>query len=154
MGFPAQVAAKFHQRPAVVITLAVEEPVQALLNPFFYGLEEQSRDNDCNHQPSRSSAGKAGVDYLGGGTNGSEVHPYDGGGGEGVSHAALEDDVHIHQAVAHDGVAEGERQENQRKYCEPYQQGRSSSSRTLMQVWQYAAQGKKRKRHEYAARDQ
>src|ERR1700733_11091082 len=43
-----------------------------------------------------------------------EINAHDGGGGKGVREAALEDDVHVHQAVANDGVAEAERNQDQR----------------------------------------
>ena len=44
-----------------------------------------------------------------------EVEADQGGGGERVGDAALEDEVHVHQAVADDGPAEGQRQEDQRE---------------------------------------
>ena len=44
-----------------------------------------------------------------------EIQSENDGGSEGVDHAALEDEVDIHQAVAEDGVAEGEWQQGQRQ---------------------------------------
>ena len=42
-----------------------------------------------------------------------EVEADEGGGGEGVGYAALEDEVDVHEAVADDGPAEGEGQEDE-----------------------------------------
>jgi len=42
-----------------------------------------------------------------------EVETNNRGGGERVDHATLENQVDIHQAVAEDGVTEGQRQQGQ-----------------------------------------
>ena len=44
-----------------------------------------------------------------------EIDADDAGGGKRVGEAALEDDVHVHQAVADDGVAEAERDQRERE---------------------------------------
>ena len=44
-----------------------------------------------------------------------EVEADEGGGGERVGDAALEDEIDVHQAVADDGPAEGEGEEDERK---------------------------------------
>ena len=51
--------------------------------------------------------------HLSGEGDSAEVEADEGGGGEGVGHAALEDEVDIHEAVADDGPAEGEREEDE-----------------------------------------
>jgi hypothetical protein len=50
----------------------------------------------------------------------------DGAGGNGVRHAALEDQVDVHQAVAEDGVAEGQRQKHQREHRDLHGRRRAS----------------------------
>ena len=58
------------------------------------------------------------MEQFGRAADGSEVGPGDCGRGDGIGHAALEDKVHVHQTVAEDGVAERERQEDQRQHGE------------------------------------
>ena len=53
-----------------------------------------------------------------------EVGAEQGCGGEGVGHAALEDQVGIHQPVADDGPAEGQRKKDQRESSQLGQQAR------------------------------
>ena len=53
-------------------------------------------------------------DFRGGGHR-AKVHRHNRAGGQGVGHAALEDDVHIHEPVAHDGVTKGQGQEDERE---------------------------------------
>ena len=55
-----------------------------------------------------------------------EVHGHDRARGQRVGHAALEDDIHIHQPVAHNGIAERQWQEDKRQNREfRCQRGRS-----------------------------
>ena len=51
------------------------------------------------------------MDELGGDGDDAEVDADQGGGGKRIGDAALEDEVDVHQAVADDGPAEGEREE-------------------------------------------
>ena len=44
-----------------------------------------------------------------------EINRHHAGGRERVRQAALEDDIHVHQPVANDGVAEAERDQRQRE---------------------------------------
>ena len=55
------------------------------------------------------------MDDLSGEGDDGEVEADEGGGREGVGDAALEDEVHVHEAVADDSPGEGERQEDQRE---------------------------------------
>ncbi len=76
-------------------------------------------------KPLRAGAGKVLMEQLRGGTDGGKVNRGDGSGGNGVGHAALEDQVHVHQPVAHNGVAEGERQKDQREHADLHRRRRS-----------------------------
>ena len=69
------------------------------------------------------------MDDLGGERDDAEVEADEGGGGEGVGDAALEDEVDVHEAVADDGPAEGERKEDEREAGELGEQRRGRASR-------------------------
>ncbi len=116
IGFGVQVAAKLDQRLAIVITLAIEELVEILLHPVLEGIEQQRGDGDGDHQSDRTGAGEILVEQHRRHADRGEVGCGDGAGRDGVGHAALEDQVHVHQAIAEDGVAEGQRQEDQRQH--------------------------------------
>ncbi len=64
------------------------------------------------------------MEELGGGADGGKVHRGNGSGGDRIGHAALEDQVHVHQAVAHNGIAEGERQKDQREHADLHRRRR------------------------------
>ena len=116
IGLGIQVAAELDQRFAVVVTFAVEELVEILLHPVLERIEQQRRDRDGDHQADRSDAGEVLVEQHRSHADGREVRGGNRAGSDGVGHAALEDQVHVHQAVAEDGVAEGQRQEDQRQH--------------------------------------
>src|SRR5947209_13307072 len=59
------------------------------------------------------------MDNLSGKADESEVQADDTSHRQCVCHAALEDEVHIHEPEAHDGVAEGQRQEDKGQNAEP-----------------------------------
>jgi hypothetical protein len=65
--------------------------------------------------PTRGRLGQAGVDLFGDERDDAEVDADQSAGGQRVGHAALEDEVGVHEPVADDGPAEGERQEDERE---------------------------------------
>ncbi len=108
----AEAAAEGDEGGAVVVALAVEEAIDAGLDESLDGFEEKSgEDNGSERAP---DAEVAETRLRDGGDDGQqdEVDAHDGGSGEGVGDAAFENEVDIHHAVAHDGPAEGEREED------------------------------------------
>src|SRR6266849_6094923 len=99
------------ERAAELETVAVEKAVQARLNPFAEGLKKERGDDDGDHASDRP--GGLRVEDTGDERDQSEINGGHGGGSSGVSQAALEDDVHVHQAIANDGIAETQRDEHQ-----------------------------------------
>ena len=116
IGLGIQVAAKLDQRLAVVVTFAVEELVQIVLHPVLERVEQQRGYGDGDHQADGSGAGEVLVEQHRAMPTAREIRRRDRARGDGVGHAALEDQVDVHQAVAEDGVAEGQRQKDQRQH--------------------------------------
>ena len=73
------------------------------------GLENQAGDDDGEDQAPLAQALtlQVSVDGFGGEGDKAKVGAHQGGGGERVGDAPLEDEVDIHQAVADDRPAEG-----------------------------------------------
>ena len=67
--------------------------------------------DDGDHATDRP--GSLGMENIGDERDQSEIDSGHGCGGSGVCQTALEDDVHVHQAVADDGVAEAKRDQQQ-----------------------------------------
>ena len=149
IGFGVQVAAEFDQRLPVVVTLAIEELVEALLNPVLERIEQQRGDGDGDDQSDRPGAGEVLVEEHRSHADRGEVRRRDRARGDGVGHAALEDQVHVHQAVAEDGVAEGQRQEHQRQHGNLHRQRRRAPG----QVGDDVEDRERRDRENRAARD-
>ena len=111
--FVRQRPAEFDQRPPVVQAVAVKEAVQAGLRPVTERLEQKSRNHDGDNFAGYS-ARHSRVEHPADQADESEVHADDACGGRRVRQAALEDNIHVHQAVTDDGVAEAQRNEHQR----------------------------------------
>src|SRR3974390_674047 len=120
VGLGVQVAAEFDQRPAVVVTLTVEELVEVVLHPVLEGGKQRGRDGDRDHQADRSGAGKVLMEDFRDAADGREVRRRDGAGCDGVRHTALENEVDVHQAIAEDSVAKRQRKEYQRQHGYPH----------------------------------
>ena len=117
VGLRTQFPGELHQGPAVVVAVAVEMPVQPLLHPVADGLEEERRDQHHGHQ--------AGVAQV------LEILFHQGAqreddavkrrqhaqGRQGVRVAAAEDDVHVHQPVAHNRVGQRERNQSHAQHA-------------------------------------
>ena len=127
IGFRAELASKFDQRLAVVVAGAIEELVDPLLDPFAYRIEQQRRDHHRQHQADRSRTRHLGVDQFGHSGHHREVDPDDRGRRQRVHHAALEDQVYVHQAVAEDGIPERQRQQAQRQHGHLHRRARHRS---------------------------
>ena len=95
--------------------LLVEEAVDAVLDDALEGIEDEAGDDDGGDEAPLADVMQAGVDDFGDEGDDAEVEADEGGGGEGVGDAALEDEVDVHEAVADDGPAEGEGQQDQRE---------------------------------------
>ena len=72
------------------------------------------------------------VDHHGGQRDDAEVGSQYQAGGQRVSHAALEDQVGVHQPVADDGPTEGQRQKDDGKARQIGEQGEASRRRKGM----------------------
>ena len=96
--------------------MAVEGPVHPALNSALEGVEDGGRDQNGDDQaplPDRFRHGI--VNHDGDQRDGTEVAAEDQAGGQRVGHAALEDQVSVHEPVADDGPTEGEGENDQRK---------------------------------------
>src|SRR5579859_1303189 len=112
--FVGERTTELDQGAAVIEAVAVEKPVKAGLDPFAEGLKEESGDHDGNHAAGRP--GGLRMKDIGDEGDQGEVNGSNGGGGGGIGQAALEDDIHVHQPVADDGVAEAQRNKHEAEY--------------------------------------
>ncbi len=113
IGLRAQAAAEGDQGLPIVVALMVEDPVDPVLNGAFERFEKLRGDDDGGDQAPCARAGQAGVHQFGRDRDCTEVKPDQGRGRQGIGDAALEDQVDVHQAVANDGPAKGQRQKDQ-----------------------------------------
>ncbi len=109
--FIRQGAAEFDQRAAVVKAIAVEEAVQARLNTFAERLKEKRGDHDGDHAGDRAAALQR--EDLGDQGHECKVNGSDRRGSRGIGQAAFENDVHVHQAIADDGVTKTQGNQDQ-----------------------------------------
>ena len=116
IGFGTESAAEFDESFAVVIALAVEGAIHPTLNTAFEGIEDGRGDeNRDNQRPLAHRLRQTLVNELGDDGDDAEVAAQNQAGGKRVSDAALEDQVGVHQAIAHDGPGEREWQKDQRQ---------------------------------------
>ena len=121
IGLRAQAAAEGDQGLAIVVALAVEDPVYPVLNGAFERFEKLGGDDDGSDQAPRSRAGQAGVHHLSRDRDRTKVKADQGSRRQGVGDAALENQVDVHQAVADDGPAKGQGQKDQANAPQPDQ---------------------------------
>ncbi len=112
-----QAASKFNQRGARVQSLAVENTVDAVLNSAFHRIEDQRGDDDGGRQSPATRRRQSCMDHLSGKRHRAEIDGDERSSGQGISHAALEDKVDVHQPVTDDRVAEGEGQKYQAEHA-------------------------------------
>src|SRR5579883_3475905 len=104
-------AAKLNEGAPIVEPVAIEEAVEASLNPLAEGLEEKGGDDDGDHAADRAAGG--GVENIGDESDQREIDGRDSSSGRRIGQAALEDNIHIHETVANDGVAETQRNQHE-----------------------------------------
>ena len=107
-----QLAAKLHQRLAVVDALLVEHTVDPALNHALERIESQPSQDHGRHQPPLAQALEALMHHLSGERDYAEVQPHQRARRQRICNAALEDKVHVHQPVAHNRPTEGQREQN------------------------------------------
>ena len=110
--FRAELASEFDQSAPIVVNRAVEKMVDSVLNPLAHRVEQQCRDHNCQDQSHRASVRLAAMDQGRNSGDQTEIQSHHGRGSQRVNHAALEDQVHIHQPIAEDRVTEGQRQQH------------------------------------------
>ncbi len=116
VGLGTEAAAELDQRLAVIVAMAVKGAVDPALNAALEGIEDgRSGQNGDDQRPLAYGFRQALVDHEGDEGDDAEVAAGDEAGGQRVGHAALEDQVGVHQPVADDGPTEGERQKNERQ---------------------------------------
>ena len=103
-----QFAAELNESFSIVVAGAIKELIDALLNPFANRVEQQCSYGDCQDHACWTGTGHASVDQFRDGRNHRKIGSHDCRCRQGVHHAALEDQVHIHQAIAEYRVAEGQ----------------------------------------------
>ena len=113
IGLRTQAAAEGDQGLAIVVALAVEDPVDPVLNGAFERFEKLRRDDDGGDQAPRACAGQAGMHHLSREGDRAKIKADQRSRRQGVGNAALEDQVNVHQAVADNGPAKGKRQKDQ-----------------------------------------
>ena len=111
--FGGERAAEFDQRAAIIETVAVEETVQARLNPVAKRLKQKRGDHDGDDFAHHAGRPR-GVEQRADQRDERDVDGHHAAARGRVGQAALEDDVHVHQPVANDGVAETQRDQHQR----------------------------------------
>ena len=121
IGLRAQAAAKGDQGLAVVIALAVKDPVDPVLNGSLERLEKLGGNNDGGDQAPRSGARQASVHHFRRESDRTEVKANQCSRCQGIGDAALENQVDVHQAVADDRPAKGKGQKDQANAPQPFQ---------------------------------
>ena len=100
---------------AIVVTRAVKQAVNAVLDPFTERIGQDCRDYDCQHQTRGARTRQAAVDEHASEGHDGKIRTGNSNRSQCIGHATLEDQVHVHQFVAEDGVAERQRQEAERE---------------------------------------
>ena len=136
IGLRTQLASEFNQCAPVVVARPEEILVQLLLDPFSHRIEQQRGNYHRDHQPVRSGTGHARVHQLRDRSDAGEVKADDGRRGQRIRHAALEDQIHVHQPVTENGVAKRQRQQSQRQYRHLHRERRHHSEQIRQNIEQ------------------
>ena len=134
MQFGSDFTGELEESHPVIIALAIEEPVQARLDPVDHRLEEESRDDNGQDPAAATEGGEICAEEVGGKGDQAEGDSHDRGGGERISDAAPEDDVHVHQTVSNNRIAKSERKEDQRQHRKVHPSGRNEAQRIRHRV--------------------
>src|SRR5229473_7031348 len=131
--FVRQRASEFDERAAVIKAIAVEKAVQARLDPLAERLEQKRGYDNGDHAAGGAVRGR--MENQRDQRNQCEVNSGHASGCRCIGQAALEDNVHVHQAIADDRVAEAQRDQHQAQYRQlhPRAQGRAQHQRKNIQ---------------------
>ena len=114
----------------VVEALLVEDAVHPCLDGSFERIEDEAGSDDGRQQTPDAEVWEPGMDKLCREGNHAKVEADQGCRRQRIGDAAFEDQVDIHQAVAHDRPRKGERKKDER---EPDQVGEESRDRNVEQ---------------------
>ncbi len=115
VGLCAEFPSEADEGFAVIVAFAVKQPVYTVLDGALDRIEQRRSDDDGGDQPVHAGIGQALAHQLGGQCHQAEIKAQQRRRGQRVRYAALEDQVHIHEAVAHDGPGKGQRQDDKRE---------------------------------------
>ena len=113
--YGSKLTRELQQRAPVIVALALEKAIQPLLEVVHDGLEENGSENNCHNPGAAAGDGKRGAEEIREESDQSEIETHDAGRGQGISNASAENNIHIHQPIAHDGIAKSHGQEEQRE---------------------------------------
>ena len=111
-----QLAGELRQGAAVVVTVAIEILVEPLLNPGADGLEEEGCGQHDDQRRHVAGRGEFLGDQCAQRENNSVEAGQDAQGGQRVGIPPAEEDVDVHQPVAHDGIGQSERNQHHRQH--------------------------------------
>ena len=136
--------AKADERAAVVVAIAIERAVDGLLQAVFHRLGQQDDDDGGEEGDDPAVLGFAFDDPAARRAQDQHVDGDDRGDGGGVDQQALEDDLHVHQAVADDRRGERQRDEAQRNRRQLHRNRRIDAERERQRVAQRERDGAER----------
>jgi len=110
-GFRGQFAAEVEESPTVIVSFAVEEAIETLLKPFHQRLEQQRGDNDPQQPTAVTRHRNPAVKQIGQQRHDAKIDADDRCRSQRIGDATAEDDVHIHQPVAHNGITKSQGKE-------------------------------------------
>ncbi len=105
-------AAKLNQCAAIVQAVSVKKAVQARLNPVAKRLKQKCGHHNGDHSAHHPGRPR-GVEQRSDRGHNRDVDGHHAAARGRISETSLEDNVHVHQAVANDGVSETQRDEHQ-----------------------------------------
>ena len=110
--FGGERASELNQSAAIIEAVPVKETVQARLNPVAKWLEQKCGDNDGD-DAAHHSGRPCRVEQRANQRDKRDVYGHHAAARGRIGKPPLEDDVHVHQPVPDDGVAETQRDQHQ-----------------------------------------
>ena len=104
-----EVAREADQRPTVIVAVAIEQPVERVLQSLPHRLGEQDHDGGRQHRDDPVARVAVVREKIAGQIPHPEIHRDAGGDEHGIDQAALDDDFDVAQPVSHQRTREGER---------------------------------------------
>ncbi len=117
IGLGTELAGEFDQGAAVVVAVTVEVFVEALLDPVADGVEQEGGGQHDGHGDHVAHVLEVLFDQAAEGEDEGVESGHNAKGGERIRVAPAEDDIDVHQAVAHDGVGQGERNQHDAEHA-------------------------------------